>query len=93
MSKMFNALVILSIVITLAASAPSGNPEPLAKDFSKNLTYYLIAGAVIMVIFVALLCWTAAKGCCCIIKLVLLVACGLSLFFVITKGTIDYNNS
>lgn len=95
MSKMIYALAILGMFISLAVSAPTNQKdiENFTKDVSKNLTYYLIAGAVILVLIVGLLCWTAAKGCCCIIKLVLLVGLGLGLFFVITKGTIDYTNS
>lgn len=97
MSKLLEIFTILVVTLSLSTSAPSGSQsdftENFSKDVTKNLTAYIIAGAVILCIIVALLCWTAAKGCCCIFKIVLLVGCGLALFTVITKGTLDYKDS
>lgn len=91
-SKLFSSLLILSIAITLISSAPTAQEDfkEITNNVSKNLTTYIIAGVVVLCVIIALLCWTAAKGCCCIFKIALLAGCGIALFFIIFKGTYDY---
>lgn len=91
-SKIITSLLIFSLAITLISSAPNAQEDikEITKNVEKNLTTYIIAGVVILCVIIALLCWTAAKGCCCIIKIALLAGCGIALFFIIFKGTADY---
>lgn len=93
-NKLITLMLLLTFTVTIISSAPSAEKDikEITENVSKNLTTYIIAGVVILCVIIALLCWTAAKGCCCIFKIVLLVGCGLALFFVIFKGTADYKD-
>jgi hypothetical protein len=48
------------------ASAATIQSEDLSENITKNLKFYIIAGVVIVCVIIALLCYTAAKGCCCL---------------------------
>lgn len=62
MTKFLGILTFFLIGFSLVASAPSGSQNDISKEVTKNLTTYIIAGAVILCVIIALLCCTAAKG-------------------------------
>lgn len=95
-SKSIKSVLFVALALfTLIAASPTKNdiPDDIAKSVSENLKYYVIGIVAMVCVIIALLCWTAAKGCCCLIKIGLLVGCGLVLFFLIFKGTTDYTKT